>query len=259
MAGSPLRQECERGEKTLDKKRLRPEFGWYQWRAAEDDLESLEPRLLNRMLFDTLVINEFEHALIGLQKDDCVWGPVHTSVGQEATAAATTAALRREDKYFATHRAHHQFLAKVLRCELPDSWDPSGGSLPESGKEVLRRTMAEIMALSPAYCGGRGGSMHLRHPEAGFLGSNAIVGGGIPLATGAAFTEKYQNTGNVVVCFFGDRAANQGSFHEACNLAGLWKLLVVFLIENNEYAVATGSTDRMSVIPRCAPSCVQSA
>ena len=89
--------------------------------------------------------------------------------------------------------------------------------------------------------------MHLRWKEAGFLGSNAIVGGGIPLATGAAFAEKFKKTGNVVVCFFGDGAINQGAFHEACNLAGLWKLPVIFFLENNEYAVGTSIKNACAV------------
>ena len=111
--------------------------------------------------------------------------------------------------------------------------------LPDEAKTVIRKTLAEIMGLADGYCGGRGGSMHLRDKQAGFFGSNAIVAGGIPLATGTAFTEKYNNTGNIVVCFFGDGAINQGAFHEACNLAGLWKLPIIFFLENNEYAVAT--------------------
>lgn len=197
------------------------------------------PCLAARILFDVLLINEFEHAALSLKNDDCVWGPVHSSVGQEATAAATVAALRTSDKFLATHRAHHQFLAKVLSHALPETWNPVDEDLPGPGQVVVERTMAEIMGLADGYCGGRGGSMHLRNVEAGFLGSNAIVAGGIPIATGVAFAEKFNKTGNVVVCFFGDGATNQGSFHEACNLAGLWNLPLIMFIENNGFAVAT--------------------
>ncbi len=210
-----------------------------EWRSTPEDLRGLPPGAAARMMFDIGLINEFEHALLRLKADDCLWGPVHTSVGQEGVAAGVVGALRRSDKIVATYRSHHEFLAKALQFVLPDGWDPLGGNLPAAGQEVLDRTLAEIMGLAPGYCAGRGGSMHLRYAEAGFLGSNPIVGGGIPLAAGAAYAEKFRRTGNIVVCFFGDGATNIGSFHEACNLAGLWGLPLVCFIENNAYAVAT--------------------
>lgn len=219
--------------------RLTPDTHFEDWRSEETDLRSLEPRAAARMMFDIFLINEFEHALLRLKADDCVWGPVHTSVGQEAVAAGVAAALRRSDKMVATYRAHHEFLAKALRFVLPEGWDPVQEPVPADGQKVVEKTLAEIMGLATGYCAGRGGSMHLRYAEAGFLGSNPIVGGGIPLAAGAAFAEKFRGSGNIVVCFFGDGATNIGSFHEACNLAGLWSLPVVFFIENNAYAVAT--------------------
>jgi len=209
------------------------------WKSEETDLKSVKPQVLARMLFDIHVIQEFEKSILKLKNDNCVWGPVHTSIGQEAIAAGSVAALRSSDKFFGTHRSHHQFLAKTLQYFIPENWDPSSQALPMEAQVVVRRTLAEIMGLSDGYCGGRGGSMHLRSKEAGFLGSNAIVAGGIPLATGAAFAEKFDKTGNVVVCFFGDGAINQGAFHEACNFAGLWKLPIIFFLENNQYAVAT--------------------
>jgi 2-oxoisovalerate dehydrogenase E1 component len=223
----------------VQKNKLTPNFNWHRWKSDKKDKYSMEPLLAARILFYIYVIHEFEHALLRLKNDDCIWGPVHTSVGQEGIAAASVTALRKTDKFVATHRSHHQFLGKALHFVLPNSWNPINEDLPEIGKEVIRRTFAEIMGLFNGYCGGRGGSMHLRYKEAGFLGSNAIVGGGIPLATGAAFAEKFNNSGNIVVCFFGDGATNQGSFHEACNLAGLWNLPIIFFLENNEYAVAT--------------------
>jgi 2-oxoisovalerate dehydrogenase E1 component len=210
-----------------------------EWHSGDGDIPALPAGVASRMLFDIYLINEFEHALLRLKADDCVWGPVHTSVGQEGVAAGVVAALRRSDKIVATYRAHHEFLSKALQSALPDGWDPLGGVLPEAGEEVVRRTLAEIMGLASGYCAGRGGSMHLRSVEAGFLGSNPIVGGGIPLAAGAAYAEKFRGTGNIVVCFFGDGATNIGSFHEACNLAGLWDLPLVCFIENNAYSVAT--------------------
>jgi 2-oxoisovalerate dehydrogenase E1 component len=218
---------------------LNAETFFEEWRSEENDLQGMNPRVATRMLFDIDLINEFEHALLRLKAENCLWGPVHTSVGQEAVAAGVVAALRKSDKMVATYRAHHEFLAKALQFVVPDGWDPVNETLPPAGQEVLNRTLAEIMGLASGYCSGRGGSMHLRYAEAGFLGSNPIVGGGIPLAAGAAFAEKFRGTGNIVVCFFGDGAANIGSFHEACNLAGLWDLPLVCFIENNAYSVAT--------------------
>lgn len=229
------------------KELLKDDFKRILWESEESDLRTVSPPVLARMLFSIDVINEFEESLLALKKDDCVWGPVHSSIGQEAIAAGSAAAIRPSDKFFGTHRSHHIFLAKTLQYYTPEHWNPLLTDLPVAGKEVVRKTLAEIMGLSDGYCGGRGGSMHLRCEEAGFLGSNAIVGGGIPLAIGAAFAEKYHKTGNVVVCFFGDGAINQGAFHEACNLAVLWKLPVIFLLENNGYAVATNVVDSCSV------------
>ena len=224
-------------------------FPWERWESDAADVEQLDRRQAARLLFDTLAINRFEHALLELKNAGAVWGPVHTSVGQEATASAAVAALRPTDKMAATYRAHHQFLAKVLQAQVPADWDPAAGELPAEAQEVFYRTMAEIMGLAPGYCGGRGGSMHLRHNESGFLGSNAIVGGGVPLAAGAAYAEKFAGSGNVIVCYIGDGAVNQGAFHEACNLAGLWSLPLIVFVENNRYAVATRVQDACAVEP----------
>jgi 2-oxoisovalerate dehydrogenase E1 component len=231
----------------MTKTKLSVDFDWQRRRSTAADLKSLDPLFAARMVFELELINRFEHELLRLKNNGCVWGPVHSSVGQEAVAAASMAALRRGDKIAGSHRAHHQFLSKVLRFVLDDQWDPAGGEFPQPAQEVVNRTLAEIMGLAPGYCGGRGGSMHLRHAEAGVLGTNAIVAGGIPLATGAAYAEKHRGTDNVVAAFFGDGAVNQGSFHEALNLAGLWKLPIVYVVENNEYAVATRSKDASAI------------
>ncbi len=233
----------------MKKKPLAPDFDWQNWKSEPGDLAALGPQLASRILFEIYLINKFENTVLQLKNEDCVWGPVHSSVGQEAAAAASIAALRRGDRIFGTHRAHHQFLAKALEYVLEDSWNPVTDDFPEEAQEVVNRTLAEIMGLAPGYCGGRGGSMHLRFAEAGILGTSAIVGGGIPVATGAAYAEKYKKSGNIVVCFFGDGAVNQGSFHEACNLAGLWQLPIIYVIENNLYAVATRS-DKASAVER---------
>ena len=219
--------------------RLKCDAIFEEWQSEESDVRALKPLQAARMLFDVHLINEFEHALLRLKADDCVWGPVHTSVGQEAVAAGVIAALRPADSVVATYRSHHEFLAKAIQHVTDAGWNPARDAVPPAADEAVERTLAEIMGLARGYCAGRGGSMHLRFAEAGFLGSNPIVGGGIPLAAGAAFAQKFRSTGNVVVCFFGDGATNIGSFHEACNLAGLWKLPLVCFIENNAYAVAT--------------------
>ena len=226
---------------------LRPTFNWQRWRSEEGDLAALPEGVAARMLFDALLINRFELALLELKGSDAVWGPVHTSVGQEATAAGVVAALRPADKFAATYRSHHQFLAKALQYRVPPEWNPAADELPEAGLEVVRRTMAEIMGLAPGYCGGRGGSMHLRYAEAGFLGANAIVAGGLPLAAGAAYAEKQAGSDGVVVSFVGDGALHQGALHEALNMAGLWKLPLICFVENNLYAVATSVREASAV------------
>jgi len=222
-------------------------FDWQAWQSTPDDMLRMDLLVIKRILFDLFLIHEFEETLLRLYQEGCVWGPVHSSVGQEAVAAASIAALRKTDKIAGTHRAHHQFLAKVMKHATPDSWDPCREALPVEASLAVKRTLAEIMGLAPGYCGGRGGSMHLRHAEAGVIGTNAIVGGGIPLATGTAFAEKFKHTDQVVLCFFGDGATNQGVFHEACNIAGIWNLPIIYFVENNLYAVATPSAEVCAV------------
>ncbi len=231
----------------MKKEIIEQQLSRINWQSEISDLKGIDAQILSRMLFDISVISNFELAILALKNENCVWGPVHTSIGQEAIAAATVAALSPSDKFFGTHRSHHQFLSKALQFAVANDWNPASQVVPLEAKSVVRRTLAEIMGLSDGYCGGRGGSMHLRWKEAGFLGSNAIVGGGIPASTGAAFAEKFNKTGNIVVSFFGDGAINQGAFHEACNLAALWNLPVIFFLENNEYAVATSVADSCSI------------
>lgn len=227
--------------------RLVPDFDWQRWTSTDDDIRQLGRIRASRILFQIFLINTFENELLRLKERDCIWGPVHTSVGQEAVAAAVMAALSKEDKIAGSHRGHHQFLAKALNFILSDEWDPTEKPFPGAGLEVVQKTLAEIMGLSPGYCQGRGGSMHLRYAEAGILGTNAIVAGGIPMATGAAYSEQYRGTQNITVCFMGDGAVNQGAFHESLNLAGLWKLPIIYVIENNEFAVATRSENASAV------------
>jgi 2-oxoisovalerate dehydrogenase E1 component len=231
----------------MNRQQLQTEFDWQRWASTARDMKTFKPLPAARMLFDIILINRFEQELLRLKNEDCVWGPVHSSIGQEGVAAAAIAAIGKEDKITGSHRAHHQFLSKAMNYVLSSKWNPCSDDLPSEGVEVVKKTLAEIMGLAPGYCGGRGGSMHLRYADAGILGTNAIVAGGIPLATGAAYAEKYKKTENIVVCFFGDGAINQGAFHESLNLAGVWKLPILYFIENNEYAVATRSEDTCAV------------
>lgn len=153
-------------------------------------------------------------------------GALHTYIGQEAIAAGVCACLGKDDYIFSTHRGHGHFIAR-------------GGE--------LKKTLAELQGKETGYSGGLGGSMHLFDVHLGFMGGNGIVGGGIPLALGTAFSAQYRGTDQVTVCFFGDGAAGQGTFHESLNLASLWKLPVVYICENNAYAVTTSVRDAVCV------------
>ena len=188
-------------------------------------------------------IRKFEEAVLMLKGKDLVHGPVHSSIGQEAVAVGAATALRATDKFFSTHRAHHHFLAKAMCFTCPSGFDPLKNSPPDSLQNAINRTLAEIMGLAPGWCGGRGGSMHLHAPELGMAGTSAIVAGGIAPATGAAWAERQLGRDTVVVAFLGDGAVNQGVFHEALNLGALWEAPIIYLIENNGYAVATSAKE----------------
>lgn len=203
--------------------------------AHDTDYRKHDRRMLANTAFQIFLIREFEKTLLALQADGCVHGPVHTSIGQEACAAGAMAALEAADKIFSTHRAHHHYLAKALGFY---NFDPLVDVPPAAVREITG-LFGEVMGLAIGCCGGRGGSMHLRNERIGVIGTNAIVAGGLPLATGAAYAAKFKGEPNIVVAFLGDGAVNQGAFHEALNLAGLWKLPIIYFIENNAYAVAT--------------------
>ncbi len=212
------------------------------------DLAGLDKTEAARLVFLLTLINAFERSLIPLKANNAVWGPIHLSIGQEAHAAAMALSVKKSDKITGSHRAHHITLAKIVEALRPDDWVPGtagaeNGRVPEVISEAVYRTLAEIMGLEPGWCGGRGGSMHLRHAHAGVLGTNAIVAGGVPLSVGAALAAKKLGKKDVTLAFLGDGAIPQGSFHESCNLAAIWKLPIVFVVENNQYAVATAIKD----------------
>ena len=146
--------------------------------------------------------------------------------------------MRPGDQINGSHRAHHQFLAKALSFVAQDGIDPKE-AFNQDIRTLAQRTLAEILGLSQGFCRGRGGSMHLRWAEAGNLGTNAIVGGGVPMAAGAAWAHKRAGQGDVVYTYFGDGATNIGSVLETMNLAAAWRLPICFFIENNRYAVST--------------------
>ncbi|MEA3408342.1 MAG: thiamine pyrophosphate-dependent enzyme, partial [Chloroflexota bacterium] len=211
----------------------------YRLKVSDEDLRSIEKRDQVHMLFLLHLIRAFESKLLDLESMDLIHGPVHSSIGQEAVASAVATALHKSDMIGSTHRAHGHFLSKVVTYYAPDDYNALTDGITPKMQDAINRTLAEIMGLQPGWCGGRGGSMHLYDGESGNLGSNAIVGGSIPLATGAAWAQRIQETGNLVVSFFGDGAINQGCFHEVANMASLWSVPILYLVENNLYAVGT--------------------
>ncbi|MBB4663261.1 thiamine pyrophosphate-dependent dehydrogenase E1 component subunit alpha [Conexibacter arvalis] len=159
-------------------------------------------------------IRFFEDACHRLFATGAVRGTTHLCQGQEAVAVGACHALRREDQMTCTYRGHGAVLAKGA---------------------PLDRSFGEILGKAPGLCGGKGGSMHLTDVEAGALGSFAIVGGHLPVSVGVGFAARYRGTDEVSICFFGDGSTNIGAFHESLNLAAVWRLPVLFVIENNLY------------------------
>jgi 2-oxoisovalerate dehydrogenase E1 component len=219
-------------------KKLTPLHPWVQVSTTEDDWDSADPQLLETMLVQLHTIRAFEETVLELAGEGLVHGPAHSSIGQEGGAVGSIVGLRPTDGVNGSHRGHHQFLAKGL-----EYLHPTGFSVetPVSGpvQDFLQKTLAEILGLAQGFCGGRGGSMHLQWKEAGALGTNAIVGGGVPLAAGNAFAQKRAGTDDLTVTYFGDGAVNIGSVLESLNLTAAWDIPLVFFIENNLYAVST--------------------
>jgi len=207
--------------------------------SEPDDWDAAGADVLLEMLLHTYLIRAFEEAGVDLVKEKLVHGPWHVSIGQEGGAVGAMSLLRSTDQIAAAHRAHHQFLAKALRHVSPADLDPRTDPVPDVFEVMMRRTLSEILGLADGFCGGRGGSMHLRWQEAGILGTNGIVGGGVPLATGVAWSRKMQNRDDVVVSFFGDGAINMGAVTESMNMAALYQVPICFFIENNLYAIST--------------------
>ncbi len=218
---------------------------WREVQALPQDWDRLGRECLLRMLHHLHLVRAFEETVLDLERDGLVHGPAHSSIGQDGAAVCAISMLRASDLISGSHRGHHQFLAKCLRYLDAKERDPLRIPIPQTVVTMLYRTLAEIMGLAPGFCRGRGGSMHLRWAEAGALGTNAIVGGGVPLATGAAWACKRVGAGNVVFTFIGDGAVNIGAVPESLNLAALWSLPICFFMENNGYAVATSLGEEM--------------
>jgi TPP-dependent pyruvate/acetoin dehydrogenase alpha subunit len=170
---------------------------------------------LANMYYRMWLIRYFDQSAMEQYRRGRLRGTTHAYIGEEAVAVGACAALNHDDYITSTHRGHGHCLAK--------GGDP-------------QRMMAELMGKATGYCKGKGGSMHIADLDLGILGANGIVGGGIGIATGAAYSADLRGSGQVAVCFFGDGASNQGILMEAANMAALWKLPVIYLCEENKYA-----------------------
>lgn len=173
-----------------------------------------------------VLIRKFEMCASKLFAQNKLPGFLHLYVGEEAVSTGVCSALEVTDYITSTHRGHGHLIAK-------------GGD--------VKKMMAELFAKETGYCKGKGGSMHISDRDKGILGANGIVGAGIPIATGAAFASKYKGDGRVAVSFFGDGAANRGTFHEALNMAAAFKLPAVFVCENNLFAISVCARYHMAI------------
>jgi pyruvate dehydrogenase E1 component alpha subunit len=173
-----------------------------------------------------LEIRYFEEKVFELYGQNLVPGTIHLYAGEEAVAVGVCSSLRKDDYITSTHRGHGHCIAK--------------------GAD-LKRTMAEILGKKTGYCKGKGGSMHIADFQIGMLGATAVVGAGLPIAVGAGLSAKLRKTDQVVACFFGEGASNQGTFHESINMASAWSLPVIFVCENNLYAMGTRQSRIMNI------------
>lgn len=179
----------------------------------------LKNDVLIKLFKKMLLIRRFEEKVKELYMQGVIKGMLHLCIGQEAVAVGAISVLEKNDYIVSTHRGHGHFIAK--------------------GADV-RLMMAELFGKRTGYCKGKGGSMHIADIDLGHLGANGIVGESLPIATGAALAfREIKRTNQIVVCFFGDGGLNTGEFHESLNLASLWKLPVVYICENNLYAIST--------------------
>jgi len=187
-------------------------------RVDRRNLQEMYRRMLLIREFETKAAEEFTRGNIN--------GHIHTYAGEEAVAVGACASLRLDDLITSTHRGHGHCIAK-------------GGD--------VKYMMAELFGRNTGYCKGKGGSLHIADVSIGILGANGIVGAGIPIACGGALSAQVRGTDQVCLAFFGDGASNQGTFHESLNLASIWRLPVVFIAENNQYAQTTPQKYHMNI------------
>ena len=183
---------------------------------ADKPLDLDRDRLVN-LLYQMQLTRAFEETAFDQYSQGKVHGTMHLYVGEEAAAIGSIATLRPDDLIVSTHRGHGHAIAK--------------------GQDI-NTMMAELLAKETGVCRGRGGSMHMADLSLGSLGANGVVGGGLPLSVGAGLSMKMKGGDQVVLCFFGDGASNEGAFHESVNMAAIWKLPVVYICENNQYAMS---------------------
>ncbi len=196
--------------------------------SAMIEEQALTKEDLVNSLRQIMEIRAFENNIANLLSKAVLKGASHLYAGQEAVAVGAVSALRDDDLITSTHRGHGHGHAHGDKA----------AKTPEARQEHFNKMMAEVLGRSGGYCKGKGGSMHIADVAHGNLGATGIVGGNIPVAVGAALAQKLQGTDNVVLCFFGDGASNTGNFHEALNMSSLWDLPVVFVVENNMYAMS---------------------
>jgi TPP-dependent pyruvate/acetoin dehydrogenase alpha subunit len=177
-----------------------------------------------------VTIRQFETMAGELFAAGKIPGFIHLSIGQEASSVGVCSCLRADDYLTTTHRGHGHIIAK-------------GGD--------LKKMAAELFGKKTGYCKGKGGSMHIADFSIGILGANGVVAGGLPIIAGAGFSIKMRKTDQVAVCFFGDGASNRGPVHEVMNMASVWKLPIIFVIENNQYASTTPRQDACSIDDIC--------
>jgi pyruvate dehydrogenase E1 component alpha subunit len=187
---------------------------------------NLTKEKLAEMYLKMIQIRCFEEKVFELYGQNLVPGTIHLYAGEEAVAVGVCSNLKTSDYITSTHRGHGHCIAK--------------------GAE-LKQTMAEILGKKTGYCKGKGGSMHIADFKVGMLGATAVVGAGLPIAVGAGLSIKLRKTDQVVACFFGEGASNQGTFHESINLASAWSLPVIFVCENNLYAMGTRQSRIMNI------------
>ncbi|MGB1737572.1 MAG: thiamine pyrophosphate-dependent dehydrogenase E1 component subunit alpha [Pseudomonadales bacterium] len=189
--------------------------------------KKLTNKMLQAMHLKMVRIRRFEEEAGRLMEDGKIPGALHLYVGQEAVASGVMQHLADDDYITSTHRGHGHLIAK-------------GGD--------FSKMFAELFGKATGYCKGKGGSMHISNMALGMLGANGIVGGGPPIAMGAAFSNRFRRTKQISVAFFGDGASNEGSFHEAANMAALYKLPCLFVCENNGYGEYTSQANHQAIV-----------